>query len=383
MDEPHGITLVECLRSLPDPRDRRGRRYEWWLLVTVLLAGLVQEVGGVRAMADWAQFSGPELCQWLGVRLRRMPSLATLQRVPASLDLAALRERLQVLSEEHRAALEAAIEPLDGGVLRLWAMDGKAARGAARRGPGIRLVTLFDEGSGIPVDQVAVAEGGAEIPGGQALLADKDLDGVLVTGDALHCQRKTCKMISAQQGHYLIAVRGNQPELQQAIDDVFTTPPTRTWDPVWDRWVEEHVYSHGRLERRTLEVSAEVAWLDWPGAAQVLRRTYYRYEPRTGKAKQFVSYGITSLPPRAANAAQLRDYWRRHWSIENRLHWVKDALLAEDACQVTAARGAAALGFLRNMLVGLYRHSGFGSVATAQRHARSSLERTLKPIGAL
>ena len=382
MDQAHGITLVSCLRSLDDPRAKRGQRYEWWLLVTVVLAGLVQEVGGVRAIADWVEFHGEELCSWLGVRLRRMPSLTTVQRVVAGLDASALRERLRELSAAQRAVLEAVLEPLNDGGLRLWALDGKASRGAARRGEAIRLVTLFEVDSGIPVDQVAVGEGGCEIPGGQALLAGQDLGGVLVTGDALHCQRRTCRLIVGQQGHYLIAVRGNQPDLQRDIEAVFATPPTRTWTPIRDRW-EQREYSHGRLEHRVLEVSGEVGWLDWPGAAQVLRRSYYRYDPATGKEQTLVSYGITSLPAEAGDAAQLRDYWRRHWGIENGLHWVKDALLAEDACQVTSARGAAALGFLRSMLAALYRHSGFPRIVTAQRYARSSVQRTLALIGAI
>lgn len=382
MDEAHGTTLLDCVRKLPDPRCRRGRRYEWSLLVTVVLAALVQEPGVVRAMAEWVANHAAELCAWLGVSPPRMPSLSTLQRTAAQLDLAALRVCLRELSADLRAALEAALEPVDDGALKVWALDGKAVRGAARRGEPIRLVTLFDQATGVPVDQVSVGEGGEEIPGGQEVLADKELAGVLVTGDALHCQRKTCALVAARQGHYLIAVRGNQPALQQAIEGVFTTPPTAAWSPVRDRW-EERCDSHGRLEYRSLEVSAEVAWLDWPGAAQVLRREYWRYDPATQREQRLVSYGITSLPPEAADAAQLRDYWRRHWAIENGLHWVKDVLLREDACQVTAARGASALAFLRSMLTALYRHSGFQSLATAQRFARSSVERTLALIGGL
>lgn len=382
MDKGHGNRLLDCLRNLPDPRAKRGQRYEWGFLVTVLLAGLVQEVGGLRAVAEWVAFQEEELRVWLGVEVKRMPSLSTLQRVVAQLDVEALREHLRSWSAAFRAAIEEVLEPLSADQLRVWAVDGKAVRGAARRGEPLRLVTLFDERSGCPVDQVAVGEGGAEIPAGRAVLEQQDLKGVLVTGDALHCQRKTCAQILAQGGDYLIAVRGNQPELEREIEGVFTTPPTADWTPIRDRW-EEREYTHGRLEDRLLEVSSEVAWLDWPGAAQVLRREYRRYDPATGKDERIVSYGITSLRPEAADAARLRDYWRRHWAIENGLHWVKDAVLKEDACQVTARGGAAALGFLRSMLSVLYRHSGFTRIATAQRYARSSVERTLNLIGAV
>lgn len=85
--------------------------------------------------------------------------------------------------------------------------------------------------------------------------------------------------------------------------------------------------------------------------------------------------GPASAAAAAGDAAQLRPYWR--------LHWVKDALLREDACQVTLAGGAAALAYLRSMLTALYRHSAFPRLATARRYARSSVERTLALIGAI
>jgi hypothetical protein len=93
---------------------------------------------------------------------------------------------------------------------------------------------------------------------------------------------------------------------------------------------------HGRIETRTLQASSRLAGhYDWPGLKQVCR--IERIVKRGGKASTEISYAITSLSPERASAADLLHYNRGHWGIENRLHWVRDVVFAEDAS--TARRG--------------------------------------------
>lgn len=89
----------------------------------------------------------------------------------------------------------------------------------------------------------------------------------------------------------------------------------------------------GRIERRHLQVSARLAaYCDWPGLAQVCRLV--RTTKRGGVETTEIDYAITSVPRDQANAAQLLDWWRGHWGIENRSHYVRDVTLGEDACQI-------------------------------------------------
>ena len=95
-----------------------------------------------------------------------------------------------------------------------------------------------------------------------------------------------------------------------------------------------------------------------------------------------ITYGITSLPPELAGPAQLEQIWRGHWTIENRLHYVRDETFREDRCQVHTGAGAQALAALRNAVLGLLRFHGWSNVAAATRRYAEQPQRLLQLIGA-
>jgi predicted transposase YbfD/YdcC len=195
-----------------------------------------------------------------------------------------------------------------------------------------------------------------------ALLAALPLTGRLVTGDALYCQDTLCRQIRAQDGDYLVTVKANQPELLWALHTLFTAPPPGedfasavSWD------------QHGdRVERRQVWASTALnGYLDWPGARQVLR--VERRCLRQGHWSREVRYLITSLGPEVA-ATTLLAHVRGHWGIENRLHWVRDVSLGEDACQVRSGSAPQVLAALRNTVIALARDAGWTNIAAALRH---------------
>lgn len=109
-------------------------------------------------------------------------------------------------------------------------------------------------------------------------------------------------------------------------------------------------------------------YLDWPGVQQVFR--LQRQRSVAGRTSQEIAYGITSLPRQRADAARLLSLSRQHWSIENRLHYVKDVTFGEDACQVRAGSAPQALAVLRNLAVTLLNDAGHDNKAAAlRRHA--------------
>ena len=123
---------------------------------------------------------------------------------------------------------------------------------------------------------------------------------------------------------------------------------------------------HGRIERRVAEASNEVVpYLDWPGAAQVLR--IERTREVKGKVSVEVAYFITSLPAAGATAQRLLDLARTHWAIENRLHWRRDASLNEDRCRVRA--GARPLATLRNHVLSMLDRTGLSIPAARETFA--------------
>lgn len=192
------------------------------------------------------------------------------------------------------------------------------------------------------------------------VLAAVPLAGRVITADALYCQRAICRQIV--DGDYLITVKENQPELFGAIALLFDQPPPGEVFAT----VVQYDKGHGRLEVRRLWASTALAgYLDWPGATPVCK--IERRCHRQGTVTTEVRYAITSLGARVG-AERLFAYRRRHWSIENRVHDVRDVSLGEDASQVRTGAAPEVMAALRNVVLGLLRQAGWRNIAAGLRH---------------
>ena len=115
-----------------------------------------------------------------------------------------------------------------------------------------------------------------------------------------------------------------------------------------------HDKGHGRLETRTIETLTQLPpSLSWPGAQQICRLT--RQRTLNGKTSLEIVLAITSLTRLRADAAKLLELSRQHWSIENRLHYVRDVSMGEDDCRVRSGQAPQLLAALRNLVIGLIR----------------------------
>jgi predicted transposase YbfD/YdcC len=380
MDAPQYTDLRAALSAVPDPRRRRGQRYRWPVLLTLIAAALVSGQQSLRAIAQWVAEHADELGPLLDLAPGRVPSAATLRRAVRAVDLAALEAQIS----QFVAALPPPPPPRDAGALppplpwTALALDGKAVRGANRHGATVHLVGLVRHDDGRVLRQVAVADKSNEITAAPRLLAGWDLHGTVTTMDALLTQRALATQICAQGGHYLMVVKANQPELLAAISTLFGEPPLPAASDAAAS-VSTCDKGHGRLELRTLERSTALNdYLTWPGVGQVLRRTCQRVSLTTGAMEEEVTYGLTSLPPAAASAAQMEALWRGHWTIENRVHYVRDVTWGEDASQVRRGHAPQALAALRNGLLSLLRARGWDQIADATRHFGAYAHRAIQ-----
>jgi predicted transposase YbfD/YdcC len=268
-------------------------------------------------------------------------------------------------------------------VLQGQALDGKEVRGVRAYGQPLHLLGLVQHGSGRVLAQMAIEAKHNEISAAPQLLAGRELRGTVTTMDAMHTQADFAQQILDQHGHYLMVVKKNQGELYNAIALLFDEPP---WLPR-ERAAEYQVYrttekGHGRLEKRVLETSPALSnYLDWPGVGQVMRRHYERIVLKTGEISSETTYGITSLPFAEVGAASLEQLWRGHWTIENRVHRVRDGTMREDASQIHVGHAAHALAALRNAILNLFRQRGWANVADAFRHYDAAVQDTLDLIG--
>ena len=381
--EPLESTLLGYLNQVPDYRRRRGQRFAWSYLLALVAAAVAAGQTSMVAMAAWANAHAAELLSSLQPACPRIPSVATWRRLVAHIDLVALEQQVAM----HNQALDQAdatagrLTLADGQVWRGQAIDGKDVRGASAHRQPTFLVSLVRHDSGYVLGQAAVAGKTNEITAAPALLAASDLTGTVTTMDALLTQRSMARQIVDQGGHYVMIVKQNQPTLYEAIELLFRIPPVPT-QPGELLAAETCDKGHGRLERRSLICStALTGYLDWPGVAQVMQRTCQRIQAATGRTTTETTYGLTSLPRHLAGPAQLEQLWRAHWTIENRLHYVRDVTFGEDHCQVHTGNAPQALAAFRNAVLSLLRFHGWTNVAAAARRYAASPQPALLLLG--
>ncbi len=376
MDRGYYTTMVKALSEVPDPRERRGVRYPWVLLLTLIGAAMVGGQKHGRAIAQWVREHTEVLVGLLEPEGERLPSESTLRRALRSVDV---------------IELEARLAEFNGGVgtngeeLKAQAMDGKQVRGVGAHGRQLHLLSVARHDSGAVLAQIEVDSKENEIAAAPRLLEGLKLSGTVTTTDAMLTQRALARQILGQGGHYLMVVKENQPGILEAISELFEVG---SWMPseVGTRYWRYRSFEkgHGRLEVRILESSTVLQdWLDWPGVGQVMRRCCERVRVATGEVERETSYAVTSLTPEQAGPEALEGYWRGHWSIENKVHYVRDVTMGEDAGQAYTGSTPQAMAALRNGIIGLLRREGWSRIADALRHYSAHPDKALRLIGAI
>ena len=354
---PDHELLVQLLGRIPDPRRRRGIRHPARALIAVAVCAVVADARGFTAIGEWAWYAGGAALERLGLE-RGGVDESTLRRLFARLDADLLDAVLGAWAAT-RTALAAG--------RRVIAIDGKTVRGA--RGGGSlapHLVAALAHGSGAVLGQVAVGEKSNEIPAARELLALLDLDGVVVTMDAMHTQHDTAALVTGAGGDYVLTVKANQRSLFAQLKELpWARVPavTRT-----DR-------GHGRRTTRTIKVVDVPAWVDFSGTTQVaqLRRTVTKKGRRTVE----IVYLITSADATAAPPTVLAAWVQSHWEIENRLHWVRDVTFDEDRSHVRTGNTPRVMAGLRNTAITLLRLDGHQNIAAALRHHARHIDRPI------
>ena len=371
MDQPQYPTLSEALQTIPDPRKARGTRYSWHFLLLLIALALASGARTVHALAAWIVLHADELRIQLDWHAKSFPSESTIRRT--------LRLIAPTRLETILAGLPATPEstPTEPCSLKGQSVDGKAVRGACAHGQPTHLVSLVRHTDARILGQVGVNQKTNEITAVSALLAGRNLQGTVTPMDALLTQRQIAQQILDQKGHYLMMVKANQAELYQAIAFLFENPPWTKREQGREYWKHRTFdKGPGRLEYRTLESSTALcSYLRWPQVGQVMRRTCRRIDRKTGVITDEIKYGITRLPPTQATAADLEKFWRGHWTLENRVHYIRDVTMGEDAGQVRAGHAPHVLAALRNTLLNLYRANGWRNISDAVRYHGSQVSR--------
>lgn len=350
------VSLKEALSKIDEFRQAQGLRYK---LLSILLLACVAMMCGARsesAIAEWGRNYGHKWLRRLGIKRKTVPSQSTIHRVFKGIEVTALE---RVITEWSESILG---EPV---ALEAIAIDGKTLRGAVKQGAqNARLLSAVSHRLATVLAQVAIPEGTNEISSMEELLEQLTLTGLVVTADALHTQETTAQAILDAGGDYVMVVKENQPTLLREVELVFETS---TLAQTVSR--SSSTTTHGnRIETRSIAASNALhGWSRWPGLVQVMKLDRTVITKTTGELRKETVYGITSLSSQHARPDQLNELWRKHWTIENKLHWVRDVTFDEDRSTVRSGNAPQAMAAIRNLAISLFRLRKEPNIAAAQR----------------
>ena len=360
--------LLTALSALPDPRARRGVRHALAVVVTAAICAVIAGYRSYTAIGEWVADLPAETAAALGIDVGRRPSEAMIRRLLQALD----PDRLTAVVGIWLAAKN----PAPTGTRRALAVDGKTLRGSRTGDTAARhVLAVCDQHSGVVVASTDVDGKTNEITRFQPLLDQiGDLREAVITVDALHCQRDHVDYLAERGAHWILTVKANQPTLHQQLAAL-------PWRAVPDA-TRDTGRGHGRREIRTLKVLTIQAGISFPHAAQALqirRRRHHLDQPKRFTTETV--YAITDLRVHEAKPVQLAAWIRRHWHIENKIHWVRDVTYDEDRSQIRTGTGPQVMAAIRNAAIGALRTVGVTNIAAANRyHARDS-SRPLTVLG--
>ena len=357
-------SIYDKLQSLTDLRKARGKRYS---LTTVLMIVLLAKLSGANSpteIAEWGVYHQTEIEALLRIQLKRMPERSTYRRILA---YKVYETEVERLVGEYNQGGERGV---------VCALDGKALLGMLKREDGTPeyALSVYDVTAGKTMAQIEVGNKENEITRAPEVIKLARIAGKVLTGDALHTQKRLSQTVLDEQGDYVFPVKENQPALYKNIQSLFAPEyPKPGFGKIQTDFLTAQKVNkgHGRIEVRTITTSEMLnTYAAWPGLAQVYRLEREFQWWRRGvcyKTSREVEFGITSLTRTKVSPRQLLEIRRAHWGIETGSHYRRDVTLKEDATRFTIGQGARVLANIHNLVLALIRQTGFFNAAQARR----------------
>lgn len=284
------------------------------MLVFIVLAKLSGE-DHLRGIAQWVALRKEALAEALGLAKPQAPHALTYSRVlNKATYIDELEQVIREFFEEQPNAGESVLISFDGKTMRATIPEGKTK--------GVHLFAAYRPEEGWVAFQLEVGSHENEIPAAKRVAKQLDLRGKIVTGDAMQAQRDLPVAVVEGGGDYVWTVKDNQGQLKQDIEILFEPEScSGGFSPVHKDFqaVTTCEKEHGWLERRTLTSSSMLKeYVNWPCSQQVFRLKRHFVRISDGKVMHEVSYGVTSLTRKKADAKRLlqivRSLGNREWT---------------------------------------------------------------------
>lgn len=368
--------LIEHFEQLPDPRVNRTRYHK---LVDILIIGLCSQLTGGNGFTDMEIFGKAKL-DWLKTFLELphgIPSHDTFNRCFSAID--------------PHAFLDCFIEWVQGICPALKdetvAIDGKALRRALNAGESIPyIVSAWASDNGLVLGQVKVKDKSNEITAIPELLHALHLKGCIVTIDAMGCQKDIAEKIIDKDADYVLALKGNHATVHEEVKEFFADVvapcatlcnETAQQDKIgFFQTIEKN---HGRIETRRYWQSTDIDWFEdrplWKG----MKSIGMVESIRTIKGKSSIErrFFLSSLP---LDAPRLAKSIRKHWGVENSLHWSLDVTFKEDDSRARTMNAAQNVATLRRIALNLIKKTPRKGVSQRQKLIVAALDDTFLEV---
>ncbi|MHC5537362.1 ISAs1 family transposase [Singulisphaera rosea] len=367
MADPVRVSLDEVIArfdQLDDPRSTINLRHPLSSVIVIAVLAILAGAGGPTAIAGWAALKEPFLSGLLCLP-NGIPRKDVFRRVLMTLEPAAFQacfvDWIRSLRDEAVATT--------GVEAPVLAVDGKTLRRSHDRSKGLgalHSVSIWASEYGLSLGQVACDEKSNEITAIPELLRLVDIKGGIITIDAMGTQKAIAAQIVEAQADYVLALKGNQETLHQAVieyvDERLEGDTAKA---------QEHVtkeVGHGREETRTylqLPAPKELPGIElWKGLKSVGVAT--SHVVKDGKESVEVRYYISSLE---VDVKRFAYAIRSHWSVENSCHWCLDMTFREDESRIREKKLRENFAWLNRFVLSLLKqHPGKQSIAMKRRY---------------
>jgi predicted transposase YbfD/YdcC len=399
-----GPELLGRFAGISDGRGDQGRDHPVAAVLTLCAAAVLAGMRSFTAIAGWIADVPTELLALLystsprtPARTPGGPSKTTLWRVLTGVDAAAVDAAIgSWLAEQARHVTAAAgtppagracdtadrtdtepVEQVDGPLLAV-AVDGKTVRGAvAADGTQVHLLAAATHGDQLVLGQVEVGAKTNEIPMFAPLIDQLAATGIdparlVITADALHCQRDHATYLHQRGAGFVFTVKHNQPGLFAALDALPWTDA-----PVAHRQTDR---GHGRITTRTIQTLPAPPDLPFPHVDQVWLIERYVTDLTGIPTSAVAALGVTNLHTSQAAPADIARLVRDHWGVES-LHWLRDTVYREDHSRAHTRSGPRVMAGLRNLGIGALHLAGRRDIAEATRWAGRNMHRPFQLLG--
>lgn len=338
-------SIKESFGELEDYRRQGSVDHLLIDILFITICAVISGANNLKAVAVYAKHKRNWLIQTL--EINEPPSYTTFWTVFVLLDPASL-EKCFVQWVQSKLKLTA-----DGVV----SIDGKAQRGTAKKGSPhsfVHIVSAWAATHHLTLGQLKVDGKSNEITAIPKLLEVLDIEGTIVTIDAMGCQTDIADNIVKKEADYVLALKGNQQSLADEIENYFNQAEAINFEGVECDAIGSKEVGHGRIEKREIYVTEDIDWLpqkeNWSNLKSIImvksERLVAGQTPSIEKR-----YYISSLP---ACALKVANAIRKHWGIEQ-THWILDVAFREDEQNADAGNIAENMSLIRRIALNMLK----------------------------